>query len=354
MKKVLVSVIIPTYNRADLLLEAIESVLLQTHNDTEIIVVDDGSNDDTREKLKPYQDRIKYTYIENGGPARARNVGMRMARGKYITFLDSDDLYYPYKIEIQADFLEKHHDIAMVCSEFSAFDDNEFWDEFHLKKYHSPAYRDTGATYENIFSKSISIADAGLNLKKWEDRRIYVGHVFDRYYDAHILLTNTVMFRSSLLDSVGLQHEPYWLFEEYEFVLRITKSYQVAFIDAPTYKLRYHGAQLSSTKKPNGHEILLKKHTNLLEIAEKHGLNDRDYYSRNKAAVDRKLGGLNKKLAIMMMTTGKNTKRAREHLKSCADHNKPEYLLWFLSFTPHIMRRVSFKMRSVLDLINLN
>jgi len=348
----MVSVIIPTYNRADLLSEAIESVLGQTHKDTEIIVIDDGSTDNTREKLKPYQGRIKYKYIENGGPALARNMGMRMAKGQYIAFLDSDDLYYPYKIEIQADFLDKHPEVAMVCSEFSAFNDNEFWDEFHLKRYHSVAYMDNEATYEDIYSESMSIADAGLNLKEWEHRKIYVGDIFDRYYNEPILSTNTVMFRRKILESIGFQHEPYWLFEDYEFVLRIAKSNRVAFIDAPTYKLRYHSDQISTTrKKLNGPEILFNKHVNLLKIAKKHGLHDRDYYAQNKTEVDRKLAGLNKTLAITSMSTGKNIKRARAHLGRCAQRNKPEYLLWLLTFTPHIIRSISLKMRSMLGSI---
>ena len=353
MKEKKVSVIIPTYNRVGYLLEAIESVLIQTYDGIEIIVVDDGSTDDTREKLKPYWNSIRYKYIDNGGPARARNVGMEMATGKYIAFLDSDDLYYPYKIEIQVDFLDKHDDVALVSSEFSAFNDNKLLDEFHLQKYHRAAYADSEATYDNIYSKSFSMADAGLSLKEWEARKVYIGDVFDRYYDELIISTNTVMFRRSLLESVGPQHEPYWLFEDYEFVLRIAKSHRVAFIDVPTYKLRYHAAQLSTTKrKANGKEILINKHANLIEIAERHGLDDSEYYSRNKAAVDKKLGGLNRALAITLMKTGKCTKRARKHLRSCAKHNRPEYLLWLLALTPYVMRRVSLKMGSILELIN--
>ncbi len=348
-----VSVIIPTYNRAGYLTEAIDSVFGQTYSNIEIVVVDDGSTDDTRERLKSYSDIIKYVYIDNGGPARARNVGMEMATGEYVAFLDSDDLYYPYKIKMQAEFLEKHADVAMVSSEFSAISDKKMLDEFHLQKYHRSAYADSEATYESIYSKSIAIADAGLNLKGFKDRRVYIGDVFDRYYEDLIISTNTVMFRRGLLDSVGLQHEPYWFFEDYEFVLRIAKSHRVAFIDVPTYKLRYHGAQLSTTrKKPNGKEILIKKHANLLEIAERHGLDDEEYYARNKAAVDERLGGLNRNLAVTLMKNGKCTKLARKHLKSCAKHNKPEHLLWLLALTPYALRKASFKMGSMLELIN--
>ena len=141
-----VSVIIPTYNRAHLVSEAINSVLNQTYQDFEIIVVDDGSTDETCEKLRPYQDKIKYVYVKNGGAAYARNVGMKIARGKYIAFLDSDDLYYPYKIELQADFLDRFLGIHLVCTEISAFDNDVFWDEFHLRKYHS-AYKKNNIAY---------------------------------------------------------------------------------------------------------------------------------------------------------------------------------------------------------------
>ncbi len=355
MKETMVSVIIPTYNRAGYLVEAIESVLSQSYNNIEIIIIDDGSSDDTQEKLKPYRDKIQYTYIENGGPARARNIGMQLARGEFIAFLDSDDLYYPYKIEIQAGFLDKHKDVAMICSELSAFNHTGILNELHLKKYHRSAFLCSEATYDNIYSKSIPIADAGIDLEKWKDRRVYVGNVFDRYYNELILSTNTIMFRKSLLDNLGGQHEPYWLFEDYEFVLKITKSYSVAFIDVPTYKLRYHNNQISTTRgKSNGAELLFKKYTNLIEIAEKHGLNDSHYYSLNKAAVDKKLGGLNKALAIALMKTGKNTKLARKHLRGCAEYNRPEYLLWLLTLTPLLMRKVSFRVSSMLEVVNLN
>jgi glycosyltransferase involved in cell wall biosynthesis len=354
-----VSVIIPTYNRAGYVVEAIESVLAQTYKNIEIVVIDDGSTDDTPEMLKPYKEKIKYIYTENGGPARARNIGMKEAAGEYIAFLDSDDLYYPFKTEIQVAFLQKNPDVALVCSELSAINDEKILDEFHLKNYHMGAYEHIDATYDNIYSSSVSIADAGLSHngmnknwnKDWNVRKVYTGDVFDRYYDELILSTNTVMFRKSSLKKVGLQHEPYALFEDYEFVLRITKSYRVAFIDVPTYKLRYHADQISSTrKKPNGTEILLKKHANLIEIAEKHGLNDTQYYSRNKAVVDKKLSGLNRSMAITLMRKTKHSKRARKHLKSCAEHNRPEYRLWLLTHAPHILRRASFKMGELLGM----
>jgi len=350
-----VSVIIPTFNRSGYITEAIESVLNQTYKDIEIIVVDDGSTDDTAERLKPYEEKIRYIRTENGGPASARNAGMKEARGKYVSFLDSDDLYYPYKTELQVNFLDMHHDVAMVCTELSAVSDTKMLDEFHLKKYHRAAYAGHDDTYEKIFSRHASMHETGLELKGWEEKKVYIGHVFDRYYKELILSTNTVMFRRELFDRFGGQHEPYWYFEDYEFLLRIAKHHNVAFIDVPTYKLRYHNTQLSTTwNKPNGTEILVKKYANLIEIAEKHGLHDADYYTRNKAAVDGKLHALNRSAAVLLMKTSKDAKRARTHLMKCSKHKKNERALWALSHAPLPLRKVSFKIGSLLSLVNVS
>lgn len=96
-----VSVVIPTFNRSECLISAVKSVFAQTYRDYEIIVVDDGSTDDTRHKLQPYMDRIRYFYQENQGASAARNTGIKAARGEWISTLDSDDLWLPTKLERQ-------------------------------------------------------------------------------------------------------------------------------------------------------------------------------------------------------------------------------------------------------------
>ncbi|MFC1511428.1 glycosyltransferase family 2 protein [Candidatus Margulisiibacteriota bacterium] len=94
-----VSVIIPAYNYADFTVQAVESVLAQTYKNFELIVVDDGSTDGTGDALKRFGDRIRYMYKQNGGVSSARNLGIRLAKGKYIAFLDCDDLWLPNKLE---------------------------------------------------------------------------------------------------------------------------------------------------------------------------------------------------------------------------------------------------------------
>jgi glycosyltransferase involved in cell wall biosynthesis len=96
-----VSVVVPTFNRSRLLSNAIESVLAQTYTDYELIVIDDGSTDDTHEKLKAYMERIRYFYQENRGASAAQNKGIEVARGKWVSILASDDVWLPTKLERQ-------------------------------------------------------------------------------------------------------------------------------------------------------------------------------------------------------------------------------------------------------------
>src|SRR3989344_6055415 len=110
ISKPLVSVIIPAYNAVFLILETINSVLNQTYDNLEIIVVDDGSTDNTKEVLRNLieTERIKYFYQKNSGQASARIRGFGESKGVYISFIDSDDLIVSNKIEVQVDYMEKN------------------------------------------------------------------------------------------------------------------------------------------------------------------------------------------------------------------------------------------------------
>jgi len=98
MSRPFISVVIPTYNYARYVTQAVDSVLAQTYPAGEIVVVDDGSTDNTRERLQPYWARIHYVYQANQGLSAARNAGIRVARGDVIALLDSDDLWHPRKL----------------------------------------------------------------------------------------------------------------------------------------------------------------------------------------------------------------------------------------------------------------
>ena len=113
----LVSVIVTTYNRADLLSETLDSIINQTYKIFELIVVDDGSTDNTEEVVKKYNDsRLQYIKTDNwGGPARPRNIGIKQSKGKYIAFCDDDDIWLPQKLEKQIKCLD-NSDTGMVFS----------------------------------------------------------------------------------------------------------------------------------------------------------------------------------------------------------------------------------------------
>ena len=119
-----VSIVIPVYNGADFLREAIDSSLAQTYSNIEVIVINDGSTDDgaTERIAQSYGDRIRYFHKENGGVATALNMGIQQMSGDYFSWLSHDDLYYPEKIAAQVDYLSQatNKNLILFC-DFSIF-----------------------------------------------------------------------------------------------------------------------------------------------------------------------------------------------------------------------------------------
>jgi glycosyltransferase involved in cell wall biosynthesis len=113
----LVSVVIPSYNYARFVAQAVDSALAQTYTDLETIVVDDGSTDNTRGVLQPYGERIRYLAQTNQGLSAARNAGIRAARGQYIALLDADDVWHPCKLEVQMNYLREHPQVGLLATE---------------------------------------------------------------------------------------------------------------------------------------------------------------------------------------------------------------------------------------------
>ena len=118
-----VSVIIPTYNHARYIAQSIASALQQTHAPLEIIVVDDGSTDDTPAVLAAYSDPVRVFRQQNAGVAAARNFGVSKARGEYVAFLDSDDLWHPEKLQRQLERFQADPELGLVHCGMETFDD---------------------------------------------------------------------------------------------------------------------------------------------------------------------------------------------------------------------------------------
>lgn len=120
------TVIIPTYNRAEYLPDALHSVFAQGFEGTQVIVVDDGSTDGTRELVSQFGGRVEYVYQENRGPSAAKNRGVRLVRGEFVSFLDSDDVWLPGKMRLERELFMKHADADAVAT------DHDSWIEGRL------------------------------------------------------------------------------------------------------------------------------------------------------------------------------------------------------------------------------
>lgn len=354
-----VSVLIPTFNRRDYVVAALDSVLAQDFTDFEIIVVDDGSTDDTADVMRPYADRIRYVRTANQGPALARNVGMQVARGEYLAYLDSDDLYYPYKLRLQATLLDENPDVGMVYTEFSGFSDDGFWEPFHLRRYHASAY-ERGLEYEQLFTERRSLAEAFPGedlaaLEAWWERGVYFGDLYERYLFDTVVFTNSMMFRRSLLEQVGLQQKRFGMFHDLEFALRLCRAAPAAFIDVPTYKLRYHGDQISTTRKPQGGRVAIRIQRDLLRVARHHLRRDPEFHARNRQRAERQLARLCRAAAVPLMTYDGGSAhedrwypaRARRYLTQSRRYGRPEPLLMALTYMPHLPRRIAFRLLSL-------
>lgn len=332
------SIIMPTYNRAAFITAAIDSALQQSWKNIEIIVVDDGSTDETRSLVEHYDSRVVYHFTPHLGISHARNTGMGLASGECIAFLDSDDLYYPFKVELQVKVLEKFAEIGMVSSEASAFDDDGYWEEYHLRTYHRRPFVDMQLDYQDIYPESLTLAEAGLQFGQYESHRLYMGDIFALYLQGLILMTTTIMFRRSLLEAVGGQNPAYQVLEEYDFALRLSRHCRAAFIDMPTYKMRYHRGQISNA--PDGPDTgTLRAQYNLLRIVESQALCDPAWYAAHQEAVDRRLAVLHRTLALMLLSGRQDAAAASQHLDQCDRLGYPDEQLRRLASLPMLLRK---------------
>lgn len=224
----LVSVIIPTYNRAGLIHETVDSVLAQTYRALEVIVVDDGSKDHTNQVIRSYGDKVVYRYKENGGQASARNLGIQIAQGQYIAFIDSDDLWTPHKLERQMD--------ALLSSQYVwAYCDVELFQEQQILG----RYSDSHQPYQHQIAHQLLL-------------------------DNFIASPSPIVSRE-VFEQVGYFDEDQQLRsrEDWEMWLRIAAAYPVAYIREALARYRVHASNVTRQ------EDVLTLHRSQLKVLEK-------------------------------------------------------------------------------------
>jgi glycosyltransferase involved in cell wall biosynthesis len=246
----LVSVVIPSYNRAHVIGQTLDSVLAQTYRNLEVIVVDDGSRDATEMAVEPYRDRITYVRQENGGLAAARNAGLERARGEYVAWLDSDDLWNPEKIALQVAVLRRHPDLVLCASDFSAFDEEGFFEESHVRAYYSVLSRTPGGL-AGFFPRKSELdtrAVPGLSGALPPTVHLYLGEVFEELVGGNCLHPPTVVYRRDAGERAGLLDSSFQRDSDYEYFLRLSQLGPIAYIDLPLMRYRYSPDQMSSDR----------------------------------------------------------------------------------------------------------
>lgn len=238
----MVSVVVPTYNRANVVRASIESVLRQTHANVEVVVVDDGSKDDTQRVVEGYGAPVRYLYQANSGVSAARNLGFASARGEFIALLDSDDQFLPWKLEAQVRVLRAHPEVGMVWTDMAAVDEQgTVLDEKYLRTFYDAHAL---AHLEQV------LAHAGTLRRLWPgappdvaSAPVYAGDIFSQMLLGNLVHTSTVVLRRDRLRRAGefdasLTHSG----EDYEFHLRTCSHGPVAFIDASSILYRIGAA----------------------------------------------------------------------------------------------------------------
>lgn len=230
-----VSVIVAAFNGAKFIAEAIDSVLRQTFRDFEIIVVDDGSSDNTRQVLEPYiaNSSIRYIYQVNGGLAAARNTGIRAGTGKYLCFLDQDDWLESSSLECRLALFEEHPELGFVFSDFRM------------------AFMKGGACKieygESTLQKYDCIARIPERCVACKSNKYYI---FNQKLFAELILDcftwiATVMIPREVLRRVGLFSEEFRWAPDHDLCIRIAREYPVGFVAEQTAMYRQHTNNMS-------------------------------------------------------------------------------------------------------------
>lgn len=213
-QKTKVSICVPTYNRRDYLKETLESILAQTYKDYEIVIVDDGSTDDTEDMIKQLGIPITYHWQENSGDAAARNKLIELARGQYISFLDSDDLLFPDAIERLVKVMETETDDVVAYGSYVRIDQDG-----------------------NVYGKC--------------KRKLYSGNITKHLFKTIIVHSCGSMFPKKILKDTVIFDTSLKVCSDYDLWLSLSTKYRFVALPNPTFKRRRHLGNLSTVSFEN-------------------------------------------------------------------------------------------------------
>jgi glycosyltransferase involved in cell wall biosynthesis len=240
-----VSVVIPTYNRAALLRRTIETVIQGTTPEDEIIVVDDGSTDETSQVPTEFKRKVRYIPIPNGGAGAARNAGVGAATHDLIGFADSDDEWMPRRLDQQRPLMESRRDLV-----FSFTDFGQLFPDGHIEKNWLQAWHHDRRPWDEILGPGQPCSELAPLANGVADVTVHMGSMYLRLLHAGYVNVNTLLVRRSLAGDqlhFGLEL-PTW--EDYECSARIARMGRCAYLDIDTALQRAHsGPRLTDADK---------------------------------------------------------------------------------------------------------
>lgn len=232
--KPLISIIIPTYNRENTIERAIRSASIQTYPNLEIIIVDDASTDNTKDKVKQIKDkRIVYlSHKTNKGASTARNTGIKKARGEYIAFLDSDDQWLAQKLEKQIAVLKRNPDCSVS------------------------------------YCRYYIVKGKKKKLSVWPEIKKYQGRINKQLLIGNFITTSSTLLKKKILEKSGLFDEKLPAYQDWEFFLRVSKFVNFAFVDEPLlnqYQDEKDRISANREKRIQSIKYILKKHIKIIK-----------------------------------------------------------------------------------------
>jgi glycosyltransferase involved in cell wall biosynthesis len=233
-----VSVVIPTYNRAGTVIDAVRSVLAQQFEDFELIVVDDGSTDDTAARVAAIpDDRLRYVPGPHAGVSAARNLGVRRATGSVIAFLDSDDVWHPDKLAREVDVLTTHPEIDAVFSD--------------LEKRHGDRVFPSFMRETEVFSRHVPQTPGGVVTLEPRELRLCL-------LEEVPIKPSALTLRRSAFEEVGGFDEAWSSSEDWELLLRLARSHRFAYIDQPLAVLHISPDSLHVVDQTRGETAMIR------------------------------------------------------------------------------------------------
>lgn len=301
-----VSTIIPTYNRAHFILEALDSVLAQSWPVDEIIIIDDGSTDETATVLRPFASRIKYIWQPNCGPGAARNHGIREARGEFIAFLDSDDIWVNDKMKIQMDFFNEHPHLDFIFGDMANFSMNDNNDSPEIKNQDIHKY----------------FTDHATNIER----------ILDCLIIENVIPTPTVVFRKVCIDQIGFFDENLTIAEDLDFWFKAAQKCRFGFINKVLSKRRKHDNNLINDWS--------RMNFSLLEVLMKLQKSPRELPLQTEKLLKDKIFRVNYDLASFYLKQ-KDFDKAYSHFSSNAPTTFTNYKWLLKLFLSFLLRNVS-------------